>query len=103
MLAAQSADVEQNVGTTAMFSVTASGSQPMTFQWYQTTIDNMGNPTGTIALTNATTASFVVPSLAVEHEGTYKCVVSNAFGTVSSDVVFLTEILCNVLGVGVPP
>ena len=103
ILTAQSGDVDQDVGTTATFSVTALGSQPMTFQWYQTTIDSLGNPTGTIALTNGLSATLTIPNLAVEHEGTYKCTVSNPFGTVSSDVVFLTEIFCNVRGVGVPP
>lgn len=63
------------VGDTATFSVGASGSAPLRYQWQRNGVDIAG----------ATTATFVTPALTLaDHGARYRVVVSNAAGSVTS-------------------
>ncbi|MCF7763615.1 MAG: immunoglobulin domain-containing protein [Verrucomicrobia bacterium] len=68
-------------GGTASFSVTATGSAPLTYQWKFRGVDMPGetNPTLTVANVNA-----------ASHAGAYRVVVSNPAGPVTSAVAPLT-------------
>jgi hypothetical protein len=65
------------LGQTANFSVAASGSAPVTFQWYF----------GTTTLTNATNASLTVGPVDYTNAGAYTIVATNAYGGQSTFAV----------------
>jgi hypothetical protein len=67
----------------AVFTVTASGTAPLTYQW-------LFNRTNTLA--GDTNATLTLTNLQVSESGSYSVVVSNAFGTVTS-----TNAILNVL------
>ena len=74
---------DQNVllGQTATFSVNASGSTPLNFQWQR----NMTNIQG------ATSSSYTTPATVLTDTGTkFRCVVTNAFGNATSNEATLT-------------
>jgi hypothetical protein len=73
-------------GTTATFSVTASGTEPLTCQWRfnGTNIINGTNFSG------ATAATLVLTNVEPGDAGRYDVVVSNPNGSVTSDSAFLT-------------
>ncbi len=78
-----------NSGTQATFSVTASGSQPLQYQWQH----NGANIQG------ATGSTYTTPPVGgSDNGGLFRCIVSNAFGTVTSNSAVLT-----VLGGTNPP
>ncbi|MCU0431415.1 MAG: carbohydrate-binding protein [Cytophagaceae bacterium] len=56
------------------FSVTVSGASPMTYQWQK---DN-------VAIPGATSSSYSIASAQLSDAGTYRCVVTNSFGTATS-------------------
>jgi glucose/arabinose dehydrogenase len=69
------------VGGTATFTVGASGSQPLSYQWQR----NNGDITG------ATSASYTTPTVTLADNSTmYRCRVTNAFGTATSNAAVLT-------------
>ncbi|MBM3844732.1 MAG: hypothetical protein FJ405_00405 [Verrucomicrobia bacterium] len=68
-------------GTPAMFSATASGSQPLVYQWYF----NATNP-----LPGASNPNLSIPSVAAENVGAYTLLVSNPYGSVTSSPAFLS-------------
>ncbi len=70
-----------NAGTTATFSVTATGSAA-TFQWYQ----------GVLPISGATAASLVLTNVQDADAGSYSVVLSNASATATSDPASLTVI-----------
>ncbi len=70
-----------NAGATATLTVTASGSTPLTYQWYQGSTAVGGN-SATLTLANVTDAN----------AGSYKVVVNNAVGSATSSTVTLTVI-----------
>jgi len=64
------------VGATATFSVTASGTAPLTYQWQR----NLSNIVG------ATSTSYTTEVLAIDDDGdTFRCVVTNAYGSATSN------------------
>jgi alpha-tubulin suppressor-like RCC1 family protein len=73
-------------GTTANFTVTASGTEPLSFQWLKngTNLANGGNVAG------ANTPTLTVSNAQTADAGSYTVVVSNAFGSVTSAVATLT-------------
>ncbi len=75
-------------GATATFSVTATGDQPMTYQWQEngTNVMDGGNVAG--SATSTLTLTSVVPA----NTGTYSVVVSNAIFSVASAGASLTVI-----------
>jgi hypothetical protein len=77
-----------------VLSVTAIGSKPMTFQWYRTILDNMGLPVGGyVAVTGGTNSTLTLPVTApgneTDREGQYQAIITNDFGSMPSDEVFV--------------
>jgi hypothetical protein len=82
----QPASRTNDIGTTATFSVSASGSSP-TYRWLKNgtnTLNNGGNISG------ATTAGLTLTAVSTSDAGTYSVVVSNAAGSVTSSQAQLT-------------
>jgi hypothetical protein len=76
----QPANQTTSVGGSASFSVTAGGSQPLSYQWWL----------GTNALNGATSSVLNLSNVQLTDAGNYSVVVSNAFGTVTSTNALLT-------------
>ncbi|MBK9991286.1 MAG: immunoglobulin domain-containing protein [Verrucomicrobia bacterium] len=72
--------VTVTAGQSASFSVTASGSATLTYQWLR----NGGSITG------ATTATYVIPATTTANAARYSVVVSNSAGSLRSDGASLT-------------
>jgi hypothetical protein len=69
------------VGQTTAFSVAASGTATLTYQWQK----NSANITG------ATASTYTTPATVIGDNGnTYRCVVTNGFGTATSTAATLT-------------
>ena len=68
------------VGQSVTFSVTASGTAPFTYQWSK----------NGVAITGATSASYVINSAATTDAASYAAVVTNSAGTTTSDDAVLT-------------
>jgi hypothetical protein len=69
------------VGQTATFSVTATGTTPLSYQWQK----------GTTSISGATSASYTTPAAALSDSGSgYAVVVSNSVGSVTSNSAKLT-------------
>jgi len=70
-----------SVGQTATFSVQATGTAPLSYQWQKSNVNISG----------ATSASYTTPATTLANNGsTFRCVVSNSRGSVNSNVVTLT-------------
>ena len=68
-------------GQTATFSVTATGTAPLTYQWQN----------GATPISGATSASYTTPATATSNSGsTFSVVVSNSAGKITSDAATLT-------------
>lgn len=74
------------VGGTATFTVAASGDTPLTYQWQKNgaNLSNGGHYSG------VTTASLSVSNADSSDAADYRCVVSNAYGTATSNAATLT-------------
>ena len=80
-ISVQPANQAVTAGQTASFSVTASGTAPLYYQWR----------TNGISLSGATASSYTTPATATNDSGTlYSVVVSNAAGSVTSSNALLT-------------
>ena len=73
------------VGTNVTFTVAATGTPPLSYQWYF----------GVNTLTNATNASLVLTNIQTTNGGNYSVVVTNAAGSAPSSNGFLTVITCS--------
>ena len=83
----QPQDVEVKENETATFTVKVTGTEPLSYQWQQST-DNGKNWTN-IASANA--AEYTTGKTTMDMSGTqYRCVVSNSAGSVTSNAVTLT-------------
>jgi Immunoglobulin domain len=71
------------VGTDATFTVLATGTEPLTYQWCFSTSDLAGKTNDTLIVTNVQTAN----------EGSYTVVVTNVGGSVTSAVAMLTVLV----------
>jgi len=72
-------------GSAATLTVTAAGTETLNYQW-QRSVDG----TTYTALASGTTASYALASATVANSGTYRVVVSNAFGTITSAAASLS-------------
>ncbi len=82
----QPTDQSVVVGSAATFSVSASGAQPLSYQW-------AGSPDGITftAIVGATSASYNTGATTLAQSGTrYRVVVSNSLGSVTSSAALLT-------------
>ena len=82
------------VGGTASFSVTASGSGTLTYQWYRVPYSSteVSTPTAGVAISGATSSSYTVPAseTAQSNDGdNYFVVITNAYGSATSSRVVL--------------
>ena len=68
----------------------AAGTPPLTYQWAKN-----GTPIAPASNASATASALQLPGVTPADSGTYTCVVSNAFGSATSDNAVIT--------VGVPP
>lgn len=80
LIAKHPTPVTASQGQPATFTVTATGHDPLKYQWQK----NGVNITGAIA------ESYTIDSVTTAHAGTYRCKVSNAYGTVYSNGAQLT-------------
>jgi hypothetical protein len=77
----QPANKTVTAGQTAAFSVTASGTTPLTYQWQK----NNANISG------ATSATYTTPATTLAMSGsTYRCIVTNSAGSATSNPATLT-------------
>lgn len=67
-------------GQPVTFTVAASGTQPMSFQWQKNNVN----------ITGATSASYSISSVQSSNAGQYRCVVSNSAGSATSNNATLT-------------
>jgi hypothetical protein len=80
VITAESTSATQCSGTSHTFSVTATGSSPLTYQWYF----------GNTAISSATNNTYTINSVAITDAGNYYCIVSNTCGTAQSSTKTLT-------------
>jgi uncharacterized repeat protein (TIGR01451 family) len=80
LIAAQPANQSIVLGTAASFTVTATGTEPLNYQWSHEAAD----------LTDATNATLTIPSSQLGDAGNYSVRVFNLFGTQSSSNALLT-------------
>jgi hypothetical protein len=83
LITAQPLSATNLVGTTATFTVTATSCSALGYQWLL----------GTNVLTGETGASLVLTNLQTSQSGDYAVVLTNAAGSVTSDVAILTVVL----------
>lgn len=69
-----------SAGQAATFTVNASGTQPLSYQWQKNGSDIIG----------ATASSYSIAAVALADAGNYRAVVSNSFGSVTSQAATLT-------------
>ena len=74
------------VGTTATFTVGATGTEPLAYQWQKYGADFTD-------FADCTNAALVLTNVQTSHAGDYRVVVTNVEGAVTSDVAHLTVIL----------
>lgn len=78
-LAAESGDRAVVIGSSTRFSVAASGTEPLVFQWFH----------NDLAILAATNSVFSLPNVDAGDTGGYRCVITNMFGAVTSRVAQL--------------
>lgn len=88
LLTSQPVSAAKNAGESVSFTVTASGSAPLNFQWRQngTNLTDSGNISG------AQTSTLTLTNLVGANAGSYQAVVSNAWGSVTSQVATLSVV-----------
>ena len=74
------ASITVGAGQTASFSVTASGTAPLTYQWQRNGVN----------IANATSTTYSFTTTAADNGATFRAVVSNSFGSVTSNSATLT-------------
>ena len=83
----QPQDVEVKENETATFTVNATGTEPLSYQWQQST-DNGSNWT---EITGETNTTYTTGKTTMDMNGTqYRCVVKNSIDEVTSDAATLT-------------
>ena len=77
------------IGHSTSLSVVAYGSSPMSYQWQKEEVDIPG----------AISSTYSISSFAQSDAGNYRCVITNTFGTVTSETAELTIDTTNYAGV----
>jgi hypothetical protein len=90
VVTAQPQSITKKVGQRAVFSIKASGTLPLTYQWQKNHMDIPG----------ATTSAYMTAELSlIDNEAVYRCVVTNVFGQAISDdatVTVINEVVDNI-------
>ncbi len=73
-------NVEVSAGQAASFSVSASGSSPLSYQWQK----------GGSNISGATSSTYSISNAALADAGNYRVIVSNSVGSVASNAAILT-------------
>lgn len=79
----QPAATAATIGGAASFSVTATGSAPLSYQWYL----------GTTAISDANSSTYNIPSASGANIGNYSVVVTNEGGSATSNAAALTLVV----------
>ncbi|MEQ1606899.1 MAG: kelch repeat-containing protein [Pyrinomonadaceae bacterium] len=82
----------KNVGQSATFSVTATGTAPLGYQWRK----------GGAPISGAISSSYVIPSVVAGDAGSYDVVVTNSCGTATSTAATLTVNVATTLALAAP-
>ena len=77
-------------GSEVSFSVTATGTAPLSYQWQKDGV----NLTDEGRITGATTATLTITGVMESDEGGYRCVVTNTTGMETSNTAMLTVGMC---------
>jgi arylsulfatase A-like enzyme len=85
-VALEPASLTQNVGSTAVFSVLATGAPPLVYRWRKNNVslNDGGNISG------ANTATLTISNLLQTHAGNYSVTITNSLGSVTSSLATLT-------------
>ena len=73
-------------GSVVSFSVTATGTAPLSYQWQKDGVDLTDGG----SITGATTATLTITGVMESYEGGYRCVVTNIDGMDTSNTAILT-------------
>lgn len=76
-------------GDPVTFSVTASGANPLSYQWYK----------NSILIDDATASTYTINPTDINSAGSYHCIVSNTFGNATSNAAVLTVLPFNAVPV----
>ena len=87
IITTQPQSISVAAGNPASFTVTASGSQPLSYQWRKNTI-NIGG---------ATNSTYTIPAVSQSDAGNYSVIVSNSAGSATSNDAVLTVTPANQL------
>ena len=87
IITTQPQSISVTAGNPASFTVTASGSQPLSYQWRKNTI-NIGG---------ATNSTYTIPAVSQSDAGNYSVIVSNSAGSATSNDAVLTVTPANQL------
>ena len=79
-ITANPASATKTVGDPATFSVTASGTAPLSYQWRK----------GGVPISGATSSSFTIASVSLSDAGSYDVVITNGCGSATSTATTLT-------------
>ena len=79
-ITAQPSNVTVNPGQSATFTISASGTAPLTYQWQKNSTN----------ISVATSTTYTIASVASGDAGSYRCVVTNTAGSATSNAATLT-------------
>ena len=88
IISTQPASRTNIIGTTASFSVTASGTAPLSYQWRK----NNTNLTDGTGISGVTTATLTLANVQLSSASNYSVLVTDAYGGVTSQTAVLTVI-----------
>jgi glucose/arabinose dehydrogenase len=86
----QPVSVTVATGGTATFTVTATGSAPLSYQWQKLSGGIWGNVTDNSSFSGSTTATLSITNVQLKFAGQYRVIVSNSAGSATSDAATLT-------------
>ncbi len=78
-------------GGAAVFAVTTGGPGTLSYQWQK----NRANLAGGGRYSGATSPTLTIPGLTAEDAGSYRCIVTNSYGSTTSNEALLTVTSCS--------
>lgn len=81
--AIQPVNLETNSGATATFTVTATGTAPLAYQWYDPSL----NP-----IAGGTAATLVLPNVQQSQDGFYTVIVTNLYGSATTNANLIVDL-----------